>query len=87
MKNKNPILLKKIVNEMFRPSKPTKTVKSKPTKVNENLSIRVDPYISVELLDDNTIGVLESGKTVLRLINSKSVDKLTAALDKLKRKM
>ena len=64
---------------MFKPSKPT--------KVNENLSIRVDPYISVELLDDNTIGIFNDGKVVLRMVSNKSVDKLISALNKLKNKM
>jgi hypothetical protein len=87
MKNKNSMKLKKIVSEMSKPSKPTKLVKSKPKTVNENVSVRVNPYISVELLDDNSIGILDSGKTVLRLVDSKSVDKLTSALSKLKNKM
>lgn len=92
MKKSNRIALKKMISEKFEYNKvysdPRATAfKSEQKKINEEQSIIVDPYTSVKLLDDNSIGIFDEGKMVYRFVNAKSVDKMMMALAKLKKKM
>lgn len=91
MKKSNRMALKNMISEKFEYNKVYSDPRAKAFKVesklNEEQSIIVDPYTSVRLLDDNSIGLFHEGKMVLRFLNAKQIDKLIMALAKLKKKM
>jgi hypothetical protein len=92
MKKSNRIALKKMISEKFEYNKvysdPRATAfKSEQKKINEEQSIIVDPYTSVRLLDDNSIGIFDKDRMVLRFTNVRPIDKMMMALAKLKKKM
>jgi hypothetical protein len=56
-------------------------------ELNENLSFVVNPYVSVRLLDDNSVGIFDEKDMVIRFTDTRSVDKLMMGLSKIKKRM